>query len=92
MARFILFAILAALVVRALSRLARGMLEGAGYTRTPERPSLPLVRDPMCGVFVDPRLALTSGRGPAAKYFCSEKCRQRWTGMSLPNSATPNSQ
>ena len=79
MARFILFAILAALVVRALSRLARGMLEGAGYTRTPERQSLPLVRDPMCGVFVDPRRALMSGRGPAPEYFCSESCRSQWT-------------
>ena len=92
MVRVILWVVLIGLLVRALSGLARGVLEGAGYSRTPDRPSLPLVRDPMCGVFVDPRRALTSGSGAATTYFCSEKCRRSWTGVSTPNSATPNSQ
>ena len=66
-------------VMRALSRLARGVLEGAGYSRTPARSSVSLVRDPVCGVFVAPANALTSGSGQATKYFCSEKCRRDWT-------------
>jgi len=37
-----------------------------------------LVRDPVCGVFVVPGQALTSGAGSSAKYFCSEKCRRAW--------------
>jgi YHS domain-containing protein len=92
MARVILWAVLIMVVVRALSRLARGVLEGAGYNRTPARSSVSLVRDPVCGVFVAPANALTSGSGQATKYFCSEKCRRSWTGVSIPNSATPNSQ
>jgi YHS domain-containing protein len=79
MARFILWAILLLLVTRSLSRLVRGVLEGAGYTRdaSPER-SVGLVRDPICGVFVVPGQALTTGSGTATRYFCSEACRKEW--------------
>ena len=79
MARFILWAILLFLVTRSLSRLVRGVIEGAGYTRdsSPQR-SVGLVRDPICGVFVVPGQALTSGAGQATRYFCSEKCRNEW--------------
>jgi YHS domain-containing protein len=79
MARVILWVILIFFAARALSRLMRGVLEGAGYRREPEhQPSMPLVRDPVCGVFVVPGKALTSGSGPAMKYFCSDKCKREW--------------
>jgi hypothetical protein len=79
MAKFILWAVLVLLLLRALSRLFRGVIEGAGYTRgdAPQR-SVGLVRDPVCGVFVVPGQALTSGTGPATRHFCSEKCRREW--------------
>lgn len=79
MARLILWAILIVFLLRALSRFARGVLEGAGYTRD-ARPvrSASLVKDPVCGVFVVPGQALALGNGRDAKYFCSEKCRQAW--------------
>ena len=81
MARIILWAVLIVLVVRAVSRLPRGVFEGAGYTRgpTPQR-SVGLVRDPVCGVFVVRSQALTSGTGSAVRYFCSEKCKREWVG------------
>jgi YHS domain-containing protein len=81
MARLLLWAILLILFMRSASRLVRGVLEGAGYTRddAPRR-SVGLVRDPVCGVFVVPGQALTSGTGSEARYFCSEKCRREWTG------------
>jgi YHS domain-containing protein len=79
MARLILWAILIFFVVRAVSRLLSGVLEGAGYRRDiPSQRSVGLVRDPVCGVFVVPADALTSGSGREAKYFCSEKCRRQW--------------
>lgn len=79
MTRFILWAILLLLVMRSLSRLLRGVIEGADYTRdgSPQR-SVGLVRDPICGVFVVPGQALTSGTGSATRFFCSEKCRKEW--------------
>ena len=73
--RIILFLV----VIRALWMLLRGVLEGAGYQRVnPAPPSVKLVRDPVCGVFVTPTHALTSGSGREIEYFCSEKCRQAW--------------
>jgi hypothetical protein len=79
MARVILWGILIYLVVRALSRLTRGMLEGAGYRRKgTQSTGVALVRDPVCGVFVVPSKALTAGHGADTKFFCSEKCRQAW--------------
>jgi YHS domain-containing protein len=79
MGRLILWAILLFFVGRALSRLLRGVLEGAGYQRsTPQQRSVGLVKDPVCGVFVVPGQALTEGTGSGARYFCSEKCRREW--------------
>ena len=79
MARFILWSILLTLLLRSISRLMQGILEGAGYRRTsaPQK-SVGLVRDPVCGVFVVPGEALTSGEGSSRRHFCSEKCRREW--------------
>jgi YHS domain-containing protein len=78
-AKLILWAILIVVGMRAVSRLLRGVLEGAGYTRgsAPQR-SVGLVRDPVCGVFVVPGGALSAGTGNATRYFCSETCRREW--------------
>lgn len=77
MARLILWVILIALILRAVSRLTRGVL--AGYNRdTRNVPGVALVKDPVCGVFVVPGQALTIGSGRDARFFCSEKCRQAW--------------
>jgi YHS domain-containing protein len=81
MTKLILWAVLIVLLVRSLWRLLRGVIEGAGYARDPApQASVGLVRDPVCGVFVVPGQALTSGRGSTARYFCSEKCRKEWAG------------
>jgi hypothetical protein len=79
MARLILWAILIVIIARSLSRLLHGVLEGAGYIRdNAPQPSVGLVRDPVCGVFVVPGHALTVGTGEATRYFCSEDCRRKW--------------
>ena len=79
MARLILWAILIALGLRALSPRARGVLQGAGYTRDQRQVrGVALVKDPVCGVFVVPGQALAVGSGRDAKFFCPEKCRRAW--------------
>jgi uncharacterized protein len=79
MVRVIIWVALAILVIRALMRLSRGILQGAGYRRgAANPPSVALVKDPVCGVFVPRTKALTSGAGDQAVYFCSEKCLQEW--------------
>lgn len=79
MLRWLLLAILLLFVVRALSRLMSGVLQGAGYLRDDSRASVKLVRDPVCGMFVAPARALTATAGGETKYFCSETCRRKWT-------------
>ena len=79
MVRWLLFAILFVFVVRALSRLMSGVLEGAGYRTQDNQPSVQLVRDPVCGMFVVRSKALTAAGGGVTKYFCSDKCRREWS-------------
>ena len=79
MAGWILRIILFLIIVRLLWRFIRGVLEGAGVLHAPQHPSVGLVRDPVCGVFVVPSKALTAGSGSQMRYFCSEKCRAEWS-------------
>ena len=80
MGKLILWGILIVILIRALMRLTRGFLQTAGYARrSGSPPSVRLVKDPVCGVFVAPAQALTSGSGAEARFFCSEKCRSQWT-------------
>jgi YHS domain-containing protein len=75
--RLLLLAILAFVLWRVGWRLLTGIFEGMGYRPPNWKPeSVGLVRDPVCGRFVMPTQALTSGSGAETRYFCSEKCRQ----------------
>jgi YHS domain-containing protein len=67
-------------VIRALWRLLRGVLEGAGYQQVggPATPITTLQRDPVCGSFVSPTTAPAIRLGAKTMYFCSEKCRREW--------------
>lgn len=77
MVRLLLFAILAFILWRLLWRGVTSMFEGMGYQPPGSKgQSVGLVRDPVCGTFVLPSKALTSGSGSETRYFCSEKCRQ----------------
>ena len=77
MSGWILRAILLYLVVRAVIRIVRGVLDGL---RAPAEPpaAVPLVRDPICGTFVVPSRALALGTGAETRFFCSEKCRRAY--------------
>ena len=79
MYRLLIWVILILVVVRLLWRLVGGVLEGMGAQQKGGRQSVGLVRDPVCGMFVAPGSALTSGTGSSTRYFCSEKCRQEYT-------------
>jgi hypothetical protein len=81
--RILLFALLAYVLWRVGWRLLKGILEGMGYQPPRGAPnSVGLVRDPVCGTFVLPSKALTSGSGTDTRFFCSEKCRQAYAGRT----------
>jgi YHS domain-containing protein len=78
MTGLILRIILIIIVLRIVYRFGRALLEGAGMLPGPQKPSVKLMRDPVCGVFVVPSQALTARSRGTTAYFCSEKCRSEW--------------
>ena len=81
MVRILLYVILAYIAWRVLWRVLHGVFVGMGYQPPGgSSQSVGLVRDPVCGTFVMPSKALTSGSGSGTRYFCSEKCRQDYAG------------
>ena len=82
MLRFILLAILFIVVARIFWRFVDVVIEASrppGEGRG-SSPAVKLVRDPVCGTFIVPSKALTSGSGSDTRYFCSEKCREDYAG------------
>ena len=76
MIRILLFAILVLVIARLFWRLVDGIMEGAGGRE--RRPAVKLVRDPVCGTYVQPGTALSLTAGGATHYFCSEECRSKY--------------
>ena len=63
-------------VFLAVVRLARPLLR-AWLSRSAPRPREgDLVRDPVCGTWIDRRMALRGRSGGAVVPVCSEKCRR----------------
>ena len=80
---WVLRLLLIALVIRAVSSLINGLRKGVfgpgqGSAPRPDQPrkSMSLVRDPVCGTYIQPSHALSSNAGGTVHYFCSEECRQ----------------
>jgi len=40
------------------------------------------VKDPVCGMYMDPRLALKIGDGEKAVFFCSDACKEKFLAQS----------
>ena len=83
MVRFILLFILLLILARIFWRVIDGVIEG--ITGQPRRgpgrgpsPSVPMVRDPVCGTFVLPDRAVTLVDGRQQVYFCSDRCRDKY--------------
>ena len=76
MAGWIVRLLLLYFIIRAVSRLLRGIAEGMRVPQVQQPSAVPLARDPVCGTFVVPSLALTIGSGAQTRFFCSEKCRR----------------
>jgi YHS domain-containing protein len=78
---FLLF-LLVVFLLRAVSRLLRGVVQGAtqGDARRQRAQPAPvkMIADPVCGTYVVPSKALQLARGRETLYFCSDKCREQW--------------
>ena len=76
MAGWIIRLLLLYFIIRAVSRLLRGIAEGMRVPQVQPPSAVPHARDPVCGTFVVPSRALTIGSGAQTRFFCSEKCRR----------------
>lgn len=79
MLRLVLAAILIVLVLRALGRLVSSVIDASGGRGARDDKGVPaatkLVRDPVCGTYVQPRTSLSIAAAGSTHYFCSEECR-----------------
>ena len=85
MLRFVLYAVLLTLLIRAASRLWRGLADGmsGGTSRgAAAAQAVQMVRDPVCGTFVVPGKALSTTAGGETLWFCSEHCRSEFSRRS----------
>jgi hypothetical protein len=73
-------AVLLVFLILAILRIARPLLH-AGRARAAGRATRPIeaemVRDPVCGTWIDRRLAVPGRRGAETVPVCSEQCRRR---------------
>ncbi len=46
--------------------------------RETSKSSAKMVRDPVCGMYMDPRLAVRVDDKKGTFYFCSEECRRKY--------------
>jgi YHS domain-containing protein len=76
--RALLIGIVLILVARAFWRVIDGVLEGATGPRRQVRPGMKLEKDPVCGTYVSPNLALSLTGGGKTHYFCSDTCRDKY--------------
>ena len=77
MLRFALILVLF-FVALGLLRIIRGLLSsvlGSGPRPPRQVNGQEMVRDPVCGTWIDRRLAMTGQRGGQLVAVCSEKCR-----------------
>lgn len=70
-----LFLILAALLALRLLRVFFSALAGPSRGRESRPEGEEMVQDPVCGTWIDRRLALAGRRGGEWIPVCSEKCR-----------------
>ena len=75
--------LIAALVIRFVWWLITRQMRGSAEPRPRARSrSVALVRDPVCGTFVEPARALEVRVGSTVHYFCSERCRSQFRSRS----------
>jgi YHS domain-containing protein len=64
------------LIPRALG--SSGPLQG--HRTEPYQPAIPLHRDPICGIYVSPKVSFPLQQPGQFLHFCSAECRSRYRG------------
>ena len=71
--------LIAVLVIRLIWALVASLVAGASGPKQVRRSrSVPLVRDPVCGTYIQQSRALEVHARGKTHYFCSEECREKF--------------
>jgi uncharacterized protein len=83
---YILFRLIFLIFVLWLLRVVLAKVFGDSRRRAPkagEKPSSNMVKDPICGMYMDSRLAIRLENSKEAHYFCSEECKNKYLHKSM---------
>jgi YHS domain-containing protein len=74
--------VLIAWLFRKLLNVFSGSQRAGGAKSRAANPTNHMVKDPVCGMYMDSRLALRVENKHENFYFCSEECKRKYTGKS----------
>jgi uncharacterized protein len=83
---YILFRLIFLIFVLWLLRVVLAKVFGDFRRRPPrasDKPSSNMVKDPICGMYMDSRLAIRLENSKEAHYFCSEECKNKYLHKSV---------
>ena len=77
MLAWLLRLLFAVLILRLAWKFVAGLINGfRGSQAGAASKRVALVRDPVCGTYLEPSRALTATSGGTTHYFCSERCQR----------------
>ncbi len=88
--RFFILVFLLWLLQRLLSKVlrpSRPNAEGQSPAASPNN----MVKDPVCGMYMDSRLAIRMEKRKETLYFCSEDCKNKYLGKGTEEAGAQNS-
>jgi YHS domain-containing protein len=83
----LLFRPLAIILVLGLVWIVLAKIFSASRRQSPrasEKPSNNMVKDPVCGMYMDSRLAVRLENRKEAHFFCSEECKNKYLANQPP--------
>ena len=74
-----------ALIIWLIRSVLSSIQKGFGKNRSkksPEKETRVMVKDPVCGMYMDSRLAVRLDKHDKPVYFCSEECKSKYLSGS----------
>jgi YHS domain-containing protein len=88
--RILILATIVIWLLRQLLALFAGSKKKSGRKSTPDSAANYMVKDPVCGMYMDSRLAVRLENGRETTYFCSEECKNRFLDRSSEGKSVPD--
>ena len=86
--KVLLLVLLVGAVRWVVSRLRKSVAGSPHQARAPRRSTLgKMVRDPHCGTYVAPELAVSATRSGETLFFCSQSCRDQYLKLEARKAA-----